>query len=75
MLIIGSKSLSHIEILYICSKCSNRQACNSHVVVSSLLKDLSEATFLDRCDNCDTYFELKDAVFIAIEGPEGEHNI
>jgi len=66
MAIIISKSLSQLSIIYICSRCSNRQVLSRSVSINNITEDLAPAMFLDRCDSCDRYFDTKNAVFISI---------
>lgn len=66
MTIIGPKALSQLSIIYICSRCSNRQVLSRSVSINNIAEDLAPAMFLDRCDSCDKYFDTENAVFISI---------
>lgn len=74
-LIRPNRPLSHVEVLYICSQCSNKQVFNYHVFVDSLPEDLIPALSFDVCDKCETYFRPNNAVFIAIDDPKEECNV
>jgi len=74
-LIRPNRPLSHVEVLYICSQCLNKQVFNYPVAIDSLPKDLVPALSFDVCDKCETYFKLGDAVFIAIGDPKEECDV
>ena len=75
ILVRPNKPSSRVEILYICSQCSNKQVFNYAIAVDNLPKDLVPALSFDKCNICNTYFRPSNAVFIAIIDPKEEHNV